>query len=62
VGKVEGGDRARFAGEPLERVGIVGGERGKDLEGHLAPAIPGSGAIDLAHAAGTELGHDLVGA
>jgi predicted nucleotidyltransferase len=53
-------DRARFAIEPLAQAGILGGAARQDLDrdGPIEPCI--TRAIDLAHPAGADGGHDFV--
>ena len=67
VGVVEGGDGAGFALEAAAEVG-GGAERtrcgvlAKDFDGDVAIEAGVAGAVDLAHAADSERGLDLVGA
>ena len=57
---VEGGRRARFALEALERQLILRGVGGKELQRELAPKAGVLGLVDDTHAARPDLLDDLV--
>jgi hypothetical protein len=58
----EGRRSARLAREPLQPLGVRGEAVRQDLQRDLTPEPGVAGAVDLANAAGSEPGHDLVGA
>jgi hypothetical protein len=58
----EGGDGLGLALEPRERLGILRGRLGEDLDRYDAVQLRVARAVDLAHAARAELRNDLIGA
>jgi len=62
AGVVEGGEDAGLLPQAGEALGLEGELVGKRLEGDLAVQLRIAGAVDLAHASGSEPGDDLVGA
>ena len=59
---IERGEQLGFALESRETVGVAARRLGQDLDGDVATEPRVSGAIDLAHPAGTERCDDFVGA
>ena len=59
---VQRGQRARFAPEPLDAIGVGGHVRGKDLEGDVAPERGIRRPVDRAHAAAADEALDRVAA
>ena len=57
---IERGDRARLGFEAPKTVGVSGHRRGKNLDRNVALKARIAGAIDLAHAAGTQNRDDFV--
>jgi hypothetical protein len=60
IGVAEAGHGARLAHETRAQARIVGIARGQGLDGHLAAECLIHGEKHAAHAAGADLGHDLV--
>jgi hypothetical protein len=58
---IQRGERAGFALEALQALRVAGDVVGQYLEGDVASELRVVGAIDLAHAPGTERGKDFVG-
>ena len=54
VGMVQGGSRARFAAETLERLRVLGDVGGEEFEGHEAAQFGVFGLIDDTHPASAE--------
>ena len=61
VGVIERADRARLLLEAAEAIRVRGKRGGQHLDRHLAAEARVTGAVDLAHAARPDRGHDLVG-
>src|SRR5262249_44588209 len=59
IGMIQRSEDARFAFEAREALGICGEGIGKDLDRDVAMEVRVTGAIDLAHAAGSERRNDL---
>jgi len=57
---IERGEHLRLAREAREPIGIARQRRRKHLDCDIATELAVAGAINLAHAAGAEGGHDLV--
>ena len=57
---VERGEHLRFALETREPVGVVRRTSRQDFDRDIASELRVARAIDLAHAAGAEMGDDLV--
>jgi hypothetical protein len=57
---VEGGEQARFAGEPRETLGIRRDGRRIDLDRDVAAQPVVVGTVDLTHAAGAKPRRDAV--
>jgi hypothetical protein len=60
VGVPEHARGAGLAAEPIDEGGIVGQIGMEDLERHIAVEDRVVGSVDLAHAAGSDAGYDLV--
>jgi hypothetical protein len=60
VGVVDGGGRARLLQQLVPRLGIVGESPTEELDGDRPLQLSVEGAIDLTHAAGTDLLDDRV--
>ena len=60
VRMVERGEDLRFALEAGQAIGIVGEGIGQDFQGDIAIELGVARAIDLAHAARTESGENLI--
>ncbi len=60
VGMVQPGDGLGLAREPGQPIGVRGHLLGQHLQRHVAPQLGVLGAIDVPHAARTELGGDPV--
>ncbi len=61
VRMIQRGGGARFTLEAAEPIGIGGEGRRQDLDRDVTAEAPVAGAVHLAHAAGAEQRHDLVG-
>src|SRR5579872_4878285 len=62
VGMIQRGCCAGFLRKALETFGVGGVRRGENLDGDIAVQARVAGAVDFAHAAGTERRLDFVGA